>query len=100
VGPLTDPTAHGGEAGDAFHLGYCRPCPVTASLASQPSLARSPPARHARGRNWCTASATPATSPRGGDVGALVRDLMGRQAVEGLAGYHLNLLPAVLAVGD
>ncbi len=25
---------------------------------------------------------------------------MGRQAVEGLAGYHLNLLTAVLAIGD
>jgi hypothetical protein len=33
-------------------------------------------------------------------VGALVTDLMGRQAVEGLAGYHLNLLTAVLAIGD
>ena len=29
---------------------------------------------------------------QGGDVGALVTDLMGRQAVEGLVGYHLNLL--------
>jgi hypothetical protein len=37
---------------------------------------------------------------QGGDVGALVTDLMGRQAVEGLVGYHLNLLTAVLAVGD
>src|SRR5919206_4250404 len=25
---------------------------------------------------------------------------MGRQAVEGLVGYHLNLLTAVLAIGD
>ena len=33
-------------------------------------------------------------------MGALVTDLMGRQAVEGLAGYHLNLLTAVLAIGD
>jgi hypothetical protein len=37
---------------------------------------------------------------QGGDVGALVTDLMGRQWVEGLAGYHLNLLTAVLAIGD
>jgi len=37
---------------------------------------------------------------QGGDVGALVTDLMGRQAVKGLIGYHLNLLTAVLAVGD
>jgi pimeloyl-ACP methyl ester carboxylesterase len=37
---------------------------------------------------------------QGGDVGALVTDLMGRQAVEGLVGYHLSLLTAVLAIGD
>ena len=37
---------------------------------------------------------------QGGDVGALVTDLMGRQTVEGLVGYHLNLLTAVLAIGD
>ena len=37
---------------------------------------------------------------QGGDVGALVTDLMGRQAVAGLVGYHLNLLTAVLAIGD
>ena len=37
---------------------------------------------------------------QGGDVGVLVTDLMGRQAVEGLVGYHLNLLTAVLAIGD
>ena len=37
---------------------------------------------------------------QGGDVGALVTDLMGRQAVEGLVGYHLNLLTATLAIGD
>jgi pimeloyl-ACP methyl ester carboxylesterase len=37
---------------------------------------------------------------QGGDVGALVTDLMGRQAVEGLVGLHVNLLTAVLAVGD
>src|SRR5262249_57796426 len=37
---------------------------------------------------------------QGGDVGALVTDLMGRQAVEGLVGYHLNLLTAVLAISD
>ena len=43
--------------------------------------------------------ATPATSPRAA-TWVLVTDLMGRQAVEGLAGYHLNLLTAVLAIGD
>ena len=33
-------------------------------------------------------------------MGALVTDAMGRQAVEGLVGYHLNLLTATLAIGD
>jgi pimeloyl-ACP methyl ester carboxylesterase len=37
---------------------------------------------------------------QGGDVGALVTDTMGRVGVDGLAGIHLNLLPAVLAIGD
>jgi pimeloyl-ACP methyl ester carboxylesterase len=34
---------------------------------------------------------------QGGDVGAAVTDTMGRQAPEGLAGIHMNLLVTVLA---
>ena len=34
---------------------------------------------------------------QGGDVGALVTDIMGRQAPEGLLGIHVNLLVTVLA---
>ena len=37
VGPLTDPTAHGGEAADS----YCRPCLAMASPASRPTSAGS-----------------------------------------------------------
>ena len=37
---------------------------------------------------------------QGGDVGALVMDLMGREAVQGVGRHHLNLLTAVLAIGD
>ncbi len=36
----------------------------------------------------------------GGDVGATVRDFMGREAPEGLVGIHLNLLAGALAFGD
>ena len=50
IGPLTDPTAHGGQAEDAFPW-CCRPCPATASPASQPISAGTPAARHARGRS-------------------------------------------------
>src|SRR5207245_11552301 len=34
---------------------------------------------------------------QGGDVGASVTDAMGRQAPEGLAGIHMNLLVTALA---
>ena len=37
---------------------------------------------------------------QGGDVGALVTDMMGRQAPEGLAGIHTNLLVTGLGGGD
>ena len=37
---------------------------------------------------------------QGGDVGAIVTDVMGRQAPEGLVGIHTNLLVAALAVAD
>jgi pimeloyl-ACP methyl ester carboxylesterase len=36
---------------------------------------------------------------QGGDVGALITDAMGRQAPEGLAGIHMNLLVTMLAGG-
>src|SRR6478736_2025183 len=37
---------------------------------------------------------------QGGDVGAAVTDAMGRQAPEGLAGVHINLLLAAVAIAD
>ena len=99
IGPLTDPTAHGGNAEDAFHL----------VLPSLPGYGFS---GEPAGLGWDSARTARAWAElmhrlgytryvaQGGDVGALVTDLMGRQAVEGLAGYHLNLLTAVLAIGD
>ena len=39
VGPLTDPTEHGGRAEDAFDLVLPVLCPVTASRSSRPRLA-------------------------------------------------------------
>ena len=50
IGPLTDPTAHGGDAEDAFHL-VLPSCPVTGSPVSRPSSAGTPAAPHARGRS-------------------------------------------------
>jgi pimeloyl-ACP methyl ester carboxylesterase len=99
IGPLTDPTAHGGTAEDAFHL--VLPSLPGYGFSAEPTELGWDAAR--TGRAWAELMHRLGYDryvAQGGDVGALVTDLMGRQAVEGLAGYHLNLLTAVLAVGD
>jgi pimeloyl-ACP methyl ester carboxylesterase len=99
IGPLTDPTAHGGRPEDAFHL----------VLPSLPGYGFSGEPAELGWNAGRTAVAWAELMRRlgydryvaqGGDVGALVTDLMGRQAVDGLVGIHLNLLTAVLAIGD
>jgi pimeloyl-ACP methyl ester carboxylesterase len=99
VGPLTDPTAHGGDAADAFHL--VLPSLPGYGLSGEPTELGWDAARI--GRAWAELMGRLGYDryvAQGGDVGALVTDLMGRQAVEGLAGMHVNLLTAVLAIGD
>ena len=99
VGPLTDPTAHGGTAEDAFHL--VLPSLPGYGFSSEPTVLGWDSARTARA--WAELMNRldyPRYVAQGGDVGALVTDLMGRQSVQGLAGYHLNLLTAALAIGD
>jgi pimeloyl-ACP methyl ester carboxylesterase len=99
IGPLTDPTAHGGTADDAFHL--VLPSLPGYGFSGEPTELGWDASRTARA--WAELMHGLGYTryvAQGGDVGALVTDLMGRQAVEGLVGYHLNLLTAVLAVGD
>ena len=99
VGPLTDPTAHGGTAEDAFHL--VLPSLPGYGFSGEPAELGWDASRTARA--WAELMHRLGYTryvAQGGDVGALVTDLMGRQAVEGLVGYHLNLLTAVLAIGD
>ena len=99
IGPLTDPTAHGGNAEDAFHL--VLPSLPGYGFSAEPTELGWDAGRTARA--WAELMKRLGYDryvAQGGDVGALVTDLMGRQAVEGLAGYHLNLLTAVLAIGD
>ncbi len=99
IGPLTDPTAHGGAAEDAFHL--VLPSLPGYGFSGEPTELGWDAGR--TGRAWAELMHRLGYTryvAQGGDVGALVTDLMGRQAVEGLAGYHLNLLTAVLAIGD
>jgi pimeloyl-ACP methyl ester carboxylesterase len=99
VGPLTDPAAHGGTAEDAFHL--VLPSLPGYGFSSEPTELGWDSGRTARA--WAELMRRLGYTryvAQGGDVGALVTDLMGRQAVEGLVGYHLNLLTAVLAIGE
>lgn len=99
IGPLTDPTAYGGTPDDAFHL--VLPSLPGYGFSAQPTELGWDAGRTARA--WAELMRRLGYARyvgQGGDVGALVTDLMGRQSVEGLVGYHLSLLTAVLAIGD
>jgi pimeloyl-ACP methyl ester carboxylesterase len=99
VGPLTDPTAHGGRAEDAFDL--VLPSLPGYGFSGEPAELGWDASRTARA--WAELMRRLGYTryvAQGGDVGALVSDTMGRQAPQGLLGIHLNLLPAVLAIAD
>jgi pimeloyl-ACP methyl ester carboxylesterase len=95
VGPLTDPTAHGGDATDAFDL--VLPSLPGYGFSAEPAELGWTQGRTARawaelmGRLGYTRYVA-----QGGDVGAGVTDAMGRQAPQGLVGIHTNLLVTVL----
>jgi pimeloyl-ACP methyl ester carboxylesterase len=97
IGPLTDPTAHGGRAEDAFHLvlpsipgyGFSDEAvelgwgPVRIGQAWNVLMHRLGYARYVA---------------QGGDVGSQITDAMGRLGLDGLLGIHTNLLTP--ALGD
>jgi pimeloyl-ACP methyl ester carboxylesterase len=96
AGPLTDPTAHGGRAEDAFDL--VLPSLPGYGFASQPAEVGWDPGRIARA--WAVLMDRLGYTryvAQGGDQGAAVTDAMGRQAPDGLAGIHLNFLRDALA---
>jgi pimeloyl-ACP methyl ester carboxylesterase len=95
VGPLTDPTAHGGSAEDAFHL--VLPSLPGYGLSGEPHEIGWDLDRTARA--WAELMRRLGYTryvAQGGDVGAGVTDAMGRQAPEGLVGIHTNLLVPAL----
>ena len=97
VGPLTDPTAHGGRAGDAFDL--VLPSLPGYGFSGEPTEVGWDPGRVARA--WAELMRRLGYTryvAQGGDVGSAVTDAMGRQAPEGLLGIHVNLLLTVLGV--
>jgi pimeloyl-ACP methyl ester carboxylesterase len=96
VGPLTDPTAHGGQAEDAFHL--VLPSLPGYGFSGEPAELGWNVGRVAQA--WAELMSRLGYTryvAQGGDVGAAVTDTMGRQAPEGLLGIHMNLLVTVLA---
>jgi pimeloyl-ACP methyl ester carboxylesterase len=98
VGPLTDPTVHGGRAEDAFDL--VLPSLPGYGFSSEPAEVGWDPGRVARA--WTELMRRLGYTryvAQGGDVGASVTDAMGRQAPGGLAGIHMNLLVTALGGG-
>ena len=99
VGPLTDPTKHGGTAADAFHV-------VLPSLPGYGSSGEPSELGWDSGRiahAWAELMKRLGYTryvAQGGDVGALVSDMMGRQAPDGLLGIHLNLLAGAPFIVD
>jgi pimeloyl-ACP methyl ester carboxylesterase len=96
VGPLTDPTAHGGRAEDAFHL--VLPSMPGNGFSGKPQGTGWDPDRIARawaelmGRLGHTRYVS-----QGGDWGSVVSDVMARQAPAGLLGIHVNMPATVPA---
>jgi pimeloyl-ACP methyl ester carboxylesterase len=95
VGPLTDPTTHGGRAEDAFDL--VLPSLPGYGFSGEPTELGWDPGRTAQA--WAQLMGRLGYGryvAQGGDLGAIVTDVMGRQAPEGLLGIHMNLLVTTL----
>jgi pimeloyl-ACP methyl ester carboxylesterase len=97
IGPLTDPTAHGGRADDAFHL--VLPSIPGYGFSDEPTELGWGPIRI--GYAWAELMRRLGYTryvAQGGDVGSQVTDAMGRLGLDGLVGIHTNLLTP--ALGD
>src|SRR3712207_8511079 len=89
VGPLTDPTAHGGTPADAFHL--VLPSLPGYGFSGEPAELGWESSRIARA--WAALMERLGYTryvAQGGDVGTDVTDALGRQAPDGLLGIHVT----------
>jgi pimeloyl-ACP methyl ester carboxylesterase len=105
IGPLTDPTAHGGRAEDAFDIVI--PSVPGFGFSGRPTGTGWGPDRIAQ--TWAELMKRLGYTryvAQGGDWGSPISNSMGRQAPKGLLGIHVNLpgtvppeVGAVLPVG-
>ncbi|MGZ4379912.1 MAG: epoxide hydrolase family protein [Gaiellaceae bacterium] len=94
IEPLTDPTAHGGAAEDAFHLVV--PSLPGYGFSARPEATGWGPDRIAGARDQLMQRlGYDHYVAQGGDWGAVITEAMGRQAPSGLRGIHVNLPAAV-----
>jgi pimeloyl-ACP methyl ester carboxylesterase len=90
IGPLTDPTAHGGDAADAFHV-VCPSLPGY-GFSDKPAATGWGVERIADAWGALMARLGYARyGAQGGDWGAIVTTFVGLRDVEHLAGVHVNM---------
>ncbi|SEJ81386.1 Pimeloyl-ACP methyl ester carboxylesterase [Sphingobium sp. AP50] len=102
IGPLTDPTAHGGKASDAFHLVL----PTIPGFGFSGKPTEKGWGRHRVAKTWGILMERLGYAryvAQGGDWGSVITQAMGQQAPAGLVAIHVNMpatkpkvLPATL----